>query len=68
MNDRGRWHLLSLFSMPILLLSLTGLFGARAREEAQVAAGDLAAFGKIVLPLLGIVVLGIVIGVVLISL
>jgi hypothetical protein len=68
MSNRGRWHLLSLFSMPMLLLSLSGLFGPQARDEAELAAGDLAGYGRIVLPLAAVVVIGILAGVILLSL
>jgi hypothetical protein len=68
MSDRARWHLLSLISMPLLLLSLSGLFGPQAREEAQVAAGDLAAYGRFILPLAAVVGTGVVLGVILLSL
>ncbi len=58
-NKRGPWWLLFVGSIPFLFLARTGLFGAHAREESQVALEDWAGFGRIVLPLLA--VLGVVI-------
>jgi hypothetical protein len=41
-NKRGWWYLLSLTNTVILLLALRGLFGEEAKEESEVALGDLA--------------------------
>ena len=56
MNDkRGPWYLISMFSAPMLLLGLTGLFGEHARSEAEVAFGDWATYGRIVLMALALI-------------
>ena len=56
MNDRrSLWYLISMFSAPMLLLGLTGLLGQQAKSEAEVAFGDWAAYGRIVLMALALI-------------
>ncbi len=63
MEDRRGWrYLISLLSFPFLLLARTGLFGQQAHEESEVAVGDWASYGRIVLIVIAVVALGVMIG------
>jgi hypothetical protein len=53
-HQRGWWWLLTALSLPFLLLARTGLFGPRAREEADTALDDLSAFGGATSVVLGV--------------
>ncbi len=67
-DKRGWWYLLSILSAPFLFLMRSGLFGRDAREQADIALGDWAAYGRLVLPVLATIVVGVVIGVVVVVL
>ena len=51
-DNRGWWHLLSMFSAPFLFLARTGLFGRQAQAESETALQDWASYGRVILPIL----------------
>ena len=55
MDKRHGWWLMSIVSTPLLFLARTGLLGAQAREESEVALEDWAAYGRVILPVLAVV-------------
>ncbi len=61
-NRRGVWYVLSMLSLPLLFLARLGHFGPQARDESAVAAGDWAAYGRVLLTVLAVIALGVRLG------
>jgi hypothetical protein len=57
-HNRGPWYLLSMLSMPFLFLARTGWFGRQAQQQSDAALQDWAAYGRVLLPVLTAILVG----------